>query len=59
MIYYIIYFKYIFNFFKTGMYSMFFQCFNLLLRGLILVQIFMCIQIPLYFLLTRSPEVHP
>jgi hypothetical protein len=40
-------------------YHMFFQCFNLLLGGLILVQIFMCVLMHLYFLLTRSPEILP
>jgi hypothetical protein len=43
----------------TVIYPMFFQCFNLLLNGLILVQTFMCVLIPLCFLLTRSPGIHP
>jgi hypothetical protein len=43
----------------TIIYPMFFQCFNLLLGDLILLQIFMCVLMPLYFLLTRSPRIHP
>jgi hypothetical protein len=40
-------------------YHLFFQCFNLPLGGLSLVQIFMCVLMFLYFLLTGSPEIHP
>jgi hypothetical protein len=38
-------------------YPLFFQCFNPLLGGLILMQMFMCVLMPLYFLHTRSPEI--
>jgi hypothetical protein len=38
-------------------YHMFFQCFNLPLGGLILVQTFMCVLMLHYSLLTRSPEI--
>jgi hypothetical protein len=43
----------------TVIYPIFFQCFSLLLGGLILVQAFMCVLMSLCFLLTRSPEIHP
>jgi hypothetical protein len=33
-----------------------FQCFNLPLGGLVMVQMLMCILMLLYFLLTRSPR---
>jgi hypothetical protein len=35
------------------------QYFHLVLGGLILIQMFMCVLMPLYFLFTRSPEIHP
>jgi hypothetical protein len=38
-------------------YPMFFQCFNLLLHGLILVQKFMCVLMLHCSLLTRSPRI--
>jgi hypothetical protein len=40
-------------------YPLFFQCFNLPLGGLILVQTFMCVLILRYSLLTRSPGIFP
>jgi hypothetical protein len=40
-------------------YHIFFWCFNLLLGGLILVQMFMCVLMPLCFLLTRSSGILP
>jgi hypothetical protein len=40
-------------------YHMFFQCFNLPLGGLILVQIFMCVLMLHYSLLTKSPGILP
>jgi hypothetical protein len=40
-------------------YLMFFQCFNLPLGGLILVQMFMCVLMLRYSLLTRSPRILP
>jgi hypothetical protein len=43
----------------TVIYPMFFQCFNLLLGGLILVQTFMCVLMLRYSLLMRSPEILP
>jgi hypothetical protein len=43
----------------TIIYHMFFRCFNLLLGGLILAQMFMCVLMPLCFLLTRSSEILP
>jgi hypothetical protein len=41
----------------TIIYPLFFQCFNLLLGGLILVQMFMCILMLLYFLPFRSLRI--
>jgi hypothetical protein len=41
----------------TIIYPMFFQCFNLPLGGLILVQTFMCVLMPRYSLLTRSSGI--
>jgi hypothetical protein len=35
------------------------QCFNPPFGGFILVQMFMCVPILLYFLLTRSTRIHP
>jgi hypothetical protein len=40
-------------------YAMFFQCFNLSLGGLILVQTFMCVLMLHYSLLTRSLRILP
>jgi hypothetical protein len=40
-------------------YPMFFHCFNLPLGGLILVQMFMCVLMLRYSLLTRSPGILP
>jgi hypothetical protein len=40
-------------------YPMFFQCFNLPLGGLILVQMFICVLMLCYSLFTRSPEILP
>jgi hypothetical protein len=41
----------------TVIYLLFFQCFNLPLGDLILVQMFMCVLMLLYFLLTRAPRI--
>jgi hypothetical protein len=41
----------------TVIYPMFFQCFNIQLGDLILVQMFMCILMLCCTLLTRSPEI--
>jgi hypothetical protein len=40
-------------------YPLFFQCFNLPLGGLILVQTFICVLMLRYSLLTRSPGIIP
>jgi hypothetical protein len=40
-------------------YLMFFQCFNLPLGGLILVQIFMCVLMLRYSVVTRPPRILP
>jgi hypothetical protein len=41
----------------TVMYPMFFQCFNLLLGGLILEQMFVCVLMLHYSLLTKSLRI--
>jgi hypothetical protein len=43
----------------TVIYPMFFQCFNLSLGDLILVQTFMCVLMLRYSLLARSPGILP